>query len=248
MADDVEIRELALRYQPQFALADGRLVGFEALLRWQDDSGRMVLPGDFLHSLEHRGMLAAVTRWVLAAVVTRLEAWAERLPEGARIALNLPPEALTDDLVVDELRALARQRPAVASRLTLELSERKPLEEVAAACDAFVRRVGDARIRLALDDGGAGEDPAAYLHRLPVHFLKIDTAVVARVATDEHAAAIARSEIDLAHARNVRAIAVGVEDADQHRFLAAYGCDIGQGFRYGYPEPPEQAERWLGAP
>ncbi len=243
----MELQELVLHFQPQFDLVSGDLRGFEALLRWQDDTGELVMPAEFLDAIEDRGMLAEVTRWVVADFVERVEAWAHRLPGGLRIALNLPPAALCDRAVLDDLRELVRDRPAVAERLALELSEAGALQTLLDACNDFLERVGGDVIQLTLDDCGTGPETARALQETPVQAVKLDTAIVAGMLDERRHMAVVHSASQAARERGLRVIAEGVERAEQDRALREAGCDIGQGDYYGYPAPAERAEGWLAS-
>jgi EAL domain-containing protein (putative c-di-GMP-specific phosphodiesterase class I) len=240
----VEIQELTVHYQPQFALLDGRLVGFEGLLRWQDPSGELVLPADFLNELQHSGMLRAATLDVIDRMTGQIEDWQERLPDEAGIAVNIPAAILADQSLLKDLRRLARERPAIARHLLIEVSERSASAELSNACAEFRRLCGD-RIRLALDDVGTGPRSGELIRSLPVDIAKLDNSIVAGLPGDRRCAAVARAVIALSHAHGMQVAAVGIEHARQHDFLLEQGCDIGQGFHFAAVEPPGDASRWL---
>ena len=242
----VELQELAVHYQPQFAFADGRLAGFEALLRWQDPGGDLTLPADFLNDLTHAGMLRAATRQVLHDVVDQVEDWRAWLPEDARLALNVPAAILTDRELLHDLRRLGRDRPEVAAHLMLEVSERTPHEQLQAACEQYRRHCGDS-IRLALDDVGTGPRSAQLLRTLPVDAAKLDNSIVADLPSGRRTAAVARSVVAVAKSQGLRVIAVGIEREEQRAFLQQCGCDVAQGFIHGRAEAPLRAARWLPA-
>ena len=242
----IELQELAVHYQAQIAFADGRLAGFEALLRWQDPDGELALPAEFLNDLTHAGMLRAATRQVLHEVVDQIEDWRPWLPDGARLALNVPAAILTDRELLHDLRRLGRERPEVADHLMLEVSERTPHEELAAACAEYRHRCGD-QIHLALDDVGTTPRSAQLLRTLPVDAAKLDISVIADLPASRRTAAVARSVVAVARKQGVRVIAVGVEREDQQAFLQDCGCDIAQGFIHGQAEAPRRAARWLPA-
>jgi EAL domain-containing protein (putative c-di-GMP-specific phosphodiesterase class I) len=242
----VEIQELTVHYQPQFALLDGRLVGFEGLLRWQDPSGELVLPADFLNDLQNSGMLRAATMDVIDRMIGQIEDWHERLPAEAGIAVNIPAAILADQSLLKDLRRLGREQPAYARHLVIEVSERSASAELSHACTEFRRLCGD-RIRLALDDVGTGPRSAELIRSLPVDIAKLDNSIVAGLPGDRRCAAVTRGVIALSHDHGMQVSAVGIERDRQHDFLLEQGCDIGQGFHFAPVEPPGSASRWLPA-
>ncbi len=242
----VEIQELTVHYQPQFALRNGRLVGFEGLLRWQDASGELILPADFLNELQHSGMLRAATLDVIDRMIGQIEDWEERLPGEVGIAVNIPAAILADQSLLKDLRRLTRERPAIARHLVIEVSERSTSAELSNACAEHRRLCGD-RIRLALDDVGTGPRSAELIRSLPVDIAKLDNSIVAGLPGDRRCAAVARSVISLAHAHGMQVAAVGIERDDQRDFLLDQGCDVGQGFRFAQVESPAGASRWLSS-
>lgn len=242
----VEIQELTVHYQPQFALLDRRLVGFEGLLRWQDPSGELILPADFLNELQNSGMLRAATMDVIDRMLDQIEDWHERLPGEVGIAVNIPAAILADQSLLKDLRRLGRERPAIARHLVIEVSERSASAELSHACTEFRRLCGD-RIRLALDDVGTGPRSAELIRSLPVDIAKLDNSIVTGLPHDRRCAAVTRGVIALSHDHGMQVAAVGIEGDRQCDFLLEQGCDIGQGFLFAPVEPPGSACRWLPA-
>jgi EAL domain-containing protein (putative c-di-GMP-specific phosphodiesterase class I) len=182
-------------------------VGFEGLLRWQDSSGELFLPADFLNELQHRGMLRAATLDVIDRVIGRIEDWQERLPDQAGITVNIPAAILADQSLLKDLRRLGRERPAIARHLVIEISERSASAELSAACVEHRRLCGDS-IRLALDDVGTGPRSAELIRSLPVDIAKLDNSIVAGLPGNRRCAAVARSVIALAHGHGMQVAAV----------------------------------------
>ncbi|MEF8833542.1 MAG: EAL domain-containing protein [Halofilum sp. (in: g-proteobacteria)] len=240
----VEIRELTVHYQPQFALLDGRLMGFEGLLRWQDPSGDLVLPADFLNELQHSGMLRAATLDVIDRVTGQIEDWQERLPDEAGIAINIPAAILADQSLLKDLRHLGREKPGIARHFVIDVSERSDSAELSNACAEIRRLCGDL-FRLALDDVGAGRRSAELIRSLPVDIAKLDNSIVAGLPNDRRCAAITRAVTALSHDHGIKVAAVGIERDDQRAFLLERGCDIGQGFHFAPVEATASASRWL---
>lgn len=219
-------------------------MGFEGLLRWQDPSGELILPSDFLNELQYRGMLRAATLDVIDRVTDRIEDWQPRLPDEAGIAVNIPAAILADQLLLKDLRRLGRERPDIARHLVIEVSERSTSMELSHACAEHRRLSGD-RIRLALDDVGTSPRSGELIRSLPVDIAKLDNSIVAGLPDNRRSAAVARAVIALSHAHGMQVAAVGIENDRQHDFLLEQGCDIGQGFRFSPVESPAAASRWL---
>jgi len=241
----LERGELTLHYQPQICLADNRLAGFEALLRWEHPSRGTVLPDAFLGAIRSGGYTELVTCRVLDAVHEQLAQWRPHLERGVGVAVNMIPAALTRPAVLDALADIVATAPANASRLSIELSEAASVEEVERAWDDLAR-VTEGLVRLVLDDFGAGYGALHYLRSLPIHMVKIDRSVIGRLPDDDEAIALTEAVIRVAQSRGIWVVAEGVETEAQHALVKAAGCDIGQGYHYGYPEPPAVLEqRWL---
>lgn len=241
----LERGEFTLHYQPQVCLAESRLAGFEALLRWEHPYRGTLLPDAFLGAIRTGGYTELVTRRVLDAVHEQLAHWRPYLDRGVGVAVNMIPAALTRPAVLDALADIVATVPGNASRLSIELSEAASVDAVERAWDDLAR-VTEGLVRLVLDDFGAGYGALHYLRSLPIHTVKIDCSVIGRLPDDEEAIALTEAVIRVAQSRGIWVVAEGVETEAQHTMVKEAGCDIGQGFYYGYPEPPAVLEqRWL---
>lgn len=235
----VEEGRLRVYYQPIVLAATGRLVGVEALARYEDPEHGVVSPVEFVPIAEATGMIARIDAWVLDRSLAQLRAWGEAHPKARPyVACNLSGRTLARgdlDTLVDE--ALARHGLA-AERLCLEMTE-STLITATAELRAQLLRIRHRGTRLGLDDFGTGYSSLTYLRELPVSFLKIDRSFVRDLATDPGARAIVEAVVRLAHALGLTVTAEGVEEDAHPELLRAIGCDQLQGYYYSRPVPPE---------
>jgi diguanylate cyclase (GGDEF)-like protein len=237
--------ELVFYYQPKVDPQLGRVLGVEALVRWQHPVHGLMMPPDFLPLADRSGLMPKLTRKVLDGALTQLARWrADGL--DLTVAVNLAASDLLDpDLPGDVARLLAA-RDVPPTCLALEVTEDGVIadpEGAAATLDA-IARLG---VRIALDDFGTGWSSLAHLRRLPVAELKIDRSFVTDMATDADDAAIVRTTLDLARSLRLRVVAEGVEDDDTWGLLADLGADAIQGFVLSRPLPAAQIDAWLAA-
>ena len=241
----LERGEFVLHYQPQVSLRDGRLLGFEALLRWERPEEGPVPPGRFIPLLEETGMIVPVGDWVLAEAARQLAAWRrEGLPAG-RMAVNVSALQLRDGGFHRRVaQALERAGPEARGGLELELTESAFMEGTRGHV-AELAALGELGVELAIDDFGTGYSSLVYLKRFPIRKLKIDRSFVADLLTDPNDAALTRSIIAMAHQLGLKVVAEGVEEEAQRDFLAAEGCDAMQGFLHSRPMPAGEATALL---
>jgi diguanylate cyclase (GGDEF)-like protein len=230
--------ELLLHYQPKRALPDGRLVGVEALIRWQHPRLGLLAPARFLWLAEREGLMRELTLAVLDGALAQQSAW-RRAGRHVPIAVNLSTANLLDARLPAEVEALMRAHGTVAGDLELEITEGTLMHDPVRALDV-IAQISELGITFSLDDFGTGYSSLAQLRRLPVRFLKIDRSFIQSMGTSPEDANIVRSTIQLAHSLKLGVVAEGVETEAHLRALAAYGCDVAQGFHLGRPCPAEQ--------
>jgi diguanylate cyclase (GGDEF)-like protein len=241
----LEHGQLQLHYQPQLALASGRAVGAEALLRWQTEDGRFVSPAQFIPVAEQSGLIVPIGQWVLRAALQAL-ARLRVLDSQLRMAVNVSPlQFAQPDFLdrVDEALAASGQPPAC---LELEITESVAvmgMERVA----MLLREVKARGIAVAIDDFGTGFSSLSYLDRLPADRLKIDRAFVSALAEGGAGARIAEMIVPLGRRLGMQVLAEGVETPAQAELLRALGCDEVQGYLYGRPMPLDAFSAWLAA-
>jgi diguanylate cyclase (GGDEF)-like protein/PAS domain S-box-containing protein len=235
--------ELLLHYQPKLDLRDGKLIGVEALVRWQHPQRGFMPPMEFIPLAEQTGLIHPLSRWVLEAALKQHQAW-RRVGIDVPVAVNLSRRTLHDPqlpaMVAD---ALARWDVA-AGALVLEITESSLMADPVRAGENLsqLRGLG---VRISIDDFGTGYSSLASLKNLSVDELKIDQSFVQAMASDVSSRAIVRAIIDLADALKLRVVAEGVEDRATWDVLAGLGCEIAQGYFLSRPLAADTLEAWL---
>lgn len=235
-------RHFELYYQPQ--VHQDKVVGCEALLRWNHPERGMVSPAEFIPLAEACGLIVALGNWVLHSACEQLAAWA-KVPHLAQlsIAINVSPRQFHQHDFVQQVLAALESSGAKPHQLELELTESLLLQDVEDTIEKMLelKRHG---VAFALDDFGTGYSSLAYLKRLPLDQLKIDQSFVRDVLTDANDAAIARTIVALGTSLGLRVIAEGVETQEQRQFLQVHGCHTWQGYLFSRPLPAAQFEDW----
>jgi EAL domain-containing protein (putative c-di-GMP-specific phosphodiesterase class I)/FixJ family two-component response regulator len=224
--------ELSLAYQPQVCLTSGRIIGAEALLRWESPRLGCVSPERFVAAAEASGQIIGLGRWVMVQACRQAAAWRRAGLSAVRVGVNVSPAQFRgDDVTALVQQALAESRlPATA--LGLEITEGALLHDADAAANAL-RPLQAEGVEIALDDFGTGYSSLSRLRDLPIDLVKIDRSYVHDVAAAASHASLTRSVIHLAHGMHLRVLAEGVETEDQLRLLLEHGCDRFQGWVFG---------------
>ncbi|HSJ81186.1 MAG TPA: EAL domain-containing protein [Thiobacillus sp.] len=232
----LERDELALLYQPKVDLADGRVVGLEALIRWLPRSGNIIGPDQFIPVAEETGLIVPIGRWVVRAACLQWIAWRDAGLNPPPVAVNLSPRQLSDARLIDDIDAILKDTGMDPAYLQLEVTESAAMENPARTFDILdaLRQRG---LHVYIDDFGTGYSNLGQLKRMPVDALKIDKSFVKDVLTDSDDAEIANAIIRLAHALKLRVVAEGVETLEQVAFLKQNGCDEIQGYVVSKPLP-----------
>ena len=217
-------------FQPYRELVSGRLVGYEALVRWDHPHRGMLLPDVFLPLAEESGLIDAIDRWVLGEACRQAREWQAPL----LVSVNVSAGRLRRGDLHQDTAAILAETGFNPTRLVLELSERILFDEVPDAFDSLAD-LTSAGVRLALDDFGAGYTSLEQLRRLPVTQVKIDRALIAPVDRSEDDASIVAAVIQFAHALGLSVTAEGIERPGQLERLTELGCDCGQGFLFSAP-------------
>ena len=225
--------ELRLDYQPIVDLADGSILGLEALVRWQPANGAILMPGEWIDLAEESGDIVPIGRWVLREACRQARGWQIRLGRpDLRISVNLSARQFREHDIVATVRSILAETGLPAGTLMLEITESSLMrrtQSTIARLDAL-RALG---CHLAIDDFGTGYSSLSYLERFPIDILKIDRSFVS--AAGAGGSAIARAIVDLGRTLNLVVIAEGIEQAEEARWLAEMGCRYGQGYLFARP-------------
>jgi diguanylate cyclase (GGDEF)-like protein len=226
--------ELSLVYQPIYRLADGDIVGAEALLRWQHPHLGMVPPVVFIEVAEQTGLIDEIGRAVLDQACKDAARWPSSASRRPFVSVNISPRQLRNGELPDVVGNALRSSGLVASQLHLELTETAVLVDEAQA-SALLSRVRATGVKVWLDDFGTGFSGLSHLRRVPVDGVKIDRSFVADLLRDPDDLALTTAIIAMAHSLSITVVAEGVESEGQRDLLRERGCDQGQGFLFGRP-------------
>ena len=241
----LEQEEFVLYYQPEVSLHDGKMVGFEALLRWQHPERGLLKPAAFVPIAEDTDLIAPIGRWVLEEACQQAKRWEEERPLASPMTMeiNLSSKQLRRQGLVRTVEEALARADLEAHTLALDMTETvliRTSEDNTQALDAL-KEMG---VRLGLDDFGTGYSSLSYLKRLPVDRVKVDKSFVKGLGENATDTALVRMIIDLCHTLGVEIVAEGIETSEQAVLLRDMGCDLGQGYYFARPLPGEElAER-----
>ena len=242
----LERQELCVYYQPVHELHGGRLIGVEALVRWQHPERGLVPPVEFIPIAERTGLIAEIDAWVMNQACGQMCQW---LSQGAPlrfIAVNVSSRLFARRELYAQVAQVLHETGLDPAFLELEVTESAVMQDPEVALEQM-HRLRELGLRLAIDDFGTGYSSLLRLKRLPVQKLKIDQGFVAGLPWDDDDAAIVRVVIALAKSMGMQVHAEGIEQVEQARFLLDQQCDMGQGYWYGRPVPAEEMD-WMKAP
>jgi EAL domain-containing protein (putative c-di-GMP-specific phosphodiesterase class I) len=236
--------EMVLHYQPKVNMRTGKVIGAEALIRWQHPDRGMLAPGLFLPAIENHALAAELDEWVIHAALNQMQTWQTaglQLP----VSINVGARFLQRHDFVQRVQALLAAHPGVDPRnMRLEVLETSALVDIDRV-SAAIQDCRDFGVNFALDDFGTGYSSLAYVKRLPVSQLKIDQSFVRDMLVDKDDMAILRAVMGLAAAFQQEVIAEGVETADQGVALMQLGCELAQGYFISRPMPAQDMPSWV---
>ncbi|MBC7804404.1 MAG: EAL domain-containing protein [Candidatus Parcubacteria bacterium] len=236
--------EMLLQYQPQVDLRSGRIIGAEALLRWNDRGGDLVPPAQFVSIAEDTGLIVPIGEWVLREACAQAKRWQDAGFGALRIAVNLSPRQFRQQNLVQTVADILAETGLSPESLDLEITESSVMYRTEEAV-VSLRALHALGVQISLDDFGTGYSSLAYLHRFPVNSLKIDQTFVRDIKSDRDDAAIVSTVITLAKQLRLKALAEGVETKEQLAFLRSRGCDAYQGYLFCKPLPAAELEALL---
>ncbi|MES2900934.1 MAG: EAL domain-containing protein, partial [Pseudomonadota bacterium] len=243
----IEKNEIFLNYQPQVEIDSGRLIGVEALVRWQNPELGLVPPIRFIPLAEDTGFINQLGKWVLFESCRQMIRWQEAGLYVPKIAVNLSVKQFERGSIVNMVADILKETGLEPKRLQLEVTESVIMNTGDAL--VFINDLHSIGVGLAIDDFGTGYSSLAYLKQLPVQTLKIDRSFIKDISTDSNDEAIAIAIIQLGKSLNLSVIAEGVETEEQVAFLRRHGCNHAQGYFYSTPVLPEDLlGRWRALP
>ncbi|AUM11258.1 bifunctional diguanylate cyclase/phosphodiesterase [Ketobacter alkanivorans] len=228
--------QFELYYQPQVDLNTGKLIGYEALLRWIHPEKGFIPPSDFIPVAEDSGLILPLGEWVLRSACQHIKQFTERglLPKDGHVAVNISPRQFHDANLVTVISDLISTTGIESQQLEVEITESLLMENVDSTI-ATLNMLKQLGIILAIDDFGTGYSSLNYLKRLPIHVLKVDRSFVMDIPKDKDDMEITSAVIAMAHKLGLRVVAEGVEIIEQADFLKENQCDFVQGYYYGKP-------------
>lgn len=240
----IKRNEFVLYYQPQMDLVTNKLIGVEALIRWEHPQRGLLQPGAFLDVADSSKIILEIDHWVLKAVCKQLNEWHEDSQFGSiTVSANISARQFQEPTFVNLIESLLKKNKIDPKRLELELTESAMMDQMESVVK-IISRLQKLGLGIAIDDFGTGYSSLIYLRQFPVHRLKIDRSFITDLLTNQDDATISRAVIDLGHNLNLRVIAEGVETEDQLCFLKDYGCDEVQGFLIGKPMAADVFASW----
>ncbi|MDT8438576.1 MAG: EAL domain-containing protein [Wenzhouxiangellaceae bacterium] len=226
--------EFELRYLPCYNLANGRLHGCEALLRWQHPELGPISPGEFIPIAEQSGRIVQIGQWVLEHALEQRRQWQDAVPGDYVIAVNMSAREFHEPAVVESMAAALERHRIAAPWLEIEITERTAMQDP----DSAIRIMNELKqlgVRLSMDDFGTGYSSLAYLNAMPVDRLKMDLSFVAQIGHNPQGESICRFVVGLADMLGIDVVAEGIETRAQKDTLLAMGCEYGQGYLLDRP-------------
>lgn len=232
--------EFQLYYQPICDLADGRIAGFEALLRWHHPTDGVIQPKEFLWIAEQTGFIREIGLWTLERACRDWSAL-RKFTDNAKpfVSVNVSAAQLSDEMLVEDLKHIITSQNMKQTELKLELTETTMVENPAVALK-IMNRLIESGCSIALDDFGAGHSGLGHLQRYPIGTLKIDSTFIETIIKSVQSQEIVRSTITLAHSLGMKVVAEGIETDDVRKKVFEMECDFGQGWLFGHPATLQQ--------
>jgi EAL domain-containing protein (putative c-di-GMP-specific phosphodiesterase class I) len=239
----IERDELVLHYQPKIDVRAAKMVGAEALMRWQR-GGKLVPPGEFIPLAEDTGLIVPISDWALREAARQARLWQDAFGFADSIAVNLPSRLFERSDLVEHIHQCVTQFGVPHRVIHLEITEDNLMKELQNVIPSL-HRLNEIGVEISIDDFGTGYSSLAYLTTLPISELKIDRSFVRDLGITPQSSAVVTAIIALARSLGLRVVAEGVETLRQMEVLHRLGCGVMQGFLFSRAVPPEELQRWL---
>jgi diguanylate cyclase (GGDEF)-like protein len=232
----LEQQEFILHYQPIVSLSMGKLIGFEALIRWQHPQDGFIPPYEFIEISEETGFIIPLGEWVLREACRQLHTWHQAFPQQADliVSVNLSSKQLREPRLIEQIDCILAETGLAGRFLKLELTESMLVDDVQTVIQTLIN-IRAREIQLSIDDFGTGYSSLSYLPRFPINTIKIDRSFVSRMTSDTENLEIVRAIAMLAQSIDIEVIAEGVETLEQLLQLKTIGCEFGQGYWFSKP-------------
>ncbi|GAP33769.1 EAL domain-containing protein [Piscinibacter sakaiensis] len=239
----IERNELVLHYQPKVDVRSARMVGAEALMRWQR-GGVLVPPGDFIPLAEETGLIMPLSEWAIREAARQVRVWQDSFGFADSIAVNLPNRLFERTDLVEHIHQAVSHYGVPHHAIELEITETGLMRDLQNVIPSL-HRLNEIGVEISIDDFGTGYSSLAYLTTLPISELKIDRSFVRDLGMTPQSSAVVTAIIALARSLGLRVVAEGVENLRQMEVLHRLGCTVMQGFLFSRPQMPEAIENWL---
>ncbi|MBV4432571.1 EAL domain-containing protein [Clostridium tyrobutyricum] len=240
----IKNEEFELYYQPQVEVCNNKVVGFEALIRWNSSKLGWVMPGEFISLAEETGIITSIGEWVFEKACFQIMQWKNKGYDYDFISINVSPVQIRKNGFVDMIKRVIKKTGVDTNLIELEITESVVMESLERSCGVIdeLKRMG---IRIALDDFGSGYSSLNYLKSLPINTIKIDKTFIDGICKYSYENIIVDSIINLAHIMKLDVVAEGVESEEQFISLREKRCNKIQGYYFGKPMPCKEAEKML---
>ena len=243
----VERSELVLHYQPVVRLTDEKIIGFEALIRWNHPTRGLLYPDDFLTMAEETGLIVVIGSWALVEAATRMREWQQAFGRAdLTISVNVSGRQLISPSFVSDVDSILNMTGLPPNTLCIELTETILMENSETAMKTL-QKLRDLGVQVHIDDFGTGYSSLSYLHRFPIDSLKIDRSFISHIETGDENLEIIRTIIKLAENLKMQTIAEGVENRVQQMQLLALGCHAGQGYLFSRAADSSAVRTMIGS-
>lgn len=244
LRDALKKQEMHVVYQPLIDLRSNKIIGFEALLRWNSKTLGQVSPLDFIPLAEENGQIIEIGNWVFKEACVQLKRWHDMGFKDLTMAVNLSSRQFRNHNLFDYIQGTCESLGIDPGFIELELTETLLIEEIDYIVK-IMRKMKRLGLHLVIDDFGTGYSSLSYLKQFPVDKLKIDRSFIKEMVSDHNEAAITKAIIHLGHSLNLAVLAEGIENEFQKNFVIANGCDYAQGFYYSAPQKPDDILKYL---